>query len=289
MRANLLEIATRAVTDSRAIPAFSVYDFTTAQAVIAGSEEVEKPVILLVPPKAASGKPGINFIRALRQLADRATVEACIQLDHATKLDVIRDSVDAGVDAVLADGSAYSITKNAQFVKNARLLIGPDIILEAEIGAISGDEDISRQQEVGEKTDPKDVAPFLAMSQANLLAVAVGNVHGSYQGVPALDWPLIDMIRNHASSVPLVLHGASGLPASDVAKAGSAGIGKVNFNTELRSVIFDYIKENSHIHMSDGMNMLSFLDGWSVCAQRFAAETHRRLAFSSTGNPALQI
>lgn len=281
MRANMLEVVTRAITDSRAVPAISIYDFTTAQSVVAASEEAGRSIILLVPPKAAQGKNGMRFIRALRQLANSSTTEVCIQLDHATDLALIRDSVDAGVDAVLADGSALSASQNAGFVTEARKIIGPDTSLEAELGAIAGDEDVSEKNDAGEKTDPREITSFLTASKADLLAVAVGNVHGSYKGAPQLDWPLIEMIRVQAATVPMVLHGASGLSAADLARAGGAGIGKVNFNTELRTTIFRYINERSSAHSSDGMNMLAFLEGWGSCVREFTSETHRRLALAT--------
>lgn len=278
MRANMLEIISRAITESRAVPAISVYDFTTAQAVVGGSEADGSPVILLVPPKVAEGSQGSHFIQALRQLADSSTTQVCLQLDHATTLRSIETAVSAGVDAVLADGSALPARENAAFVAQVRELIGPGIALEAELGAIVGDEDVSQGHEAGAKTDPEEVAEFLRKSFADLLAVAVGNVHGSYQGVPKLDWPLIAQIKSQAEGTPLVLHGASGLPSTDLAAAGQAGIGKVNFNTELRTAIFDYIKETSRVHAADGMNMLAFQTGWRSSVLDFTTRTHRRLA-----------
>lgn len=278
MRANMFEIVTRAITEYRAVPAISVYDFTTAQAVVRASEKSNHAVILLVPPKAAEGRQGNQFILALRQLADSSTTEVCLQLDHATSVRSIQNAVEAGVDAVLADGSALPTGENAAFVTRVRDLIGPDTVLEAELGAIVGDEDVSEGHEAGAKTDPDEIAGFLRASGAELLAVAVGNVHGSYKGVPELDWPLVEQIRVQAATVPMVLHGASGLSAADLARAGGAGIGKVNFNTELRTATFDYINEMSDRYAADGMDMLSFQAGWRSCVQEFTVQTHQRLA-----------
>lgn len=284
MRANMLEVVSCAISTSRAVPAISVYDFTTAQSVVSASEEASSPVILLIPPKAATGKGGNDLIRALRQLADASTIEVCLQLDHATNPLAIKDAVAAGVDAVLADGSALTDSENASFVAMIRTLIGPHVTLEAELGAIAGNEDVSEGHEADKKTDPHEIASFLHGSQADLLAVAVGNVHGSYKGVPKLDWPLIELIRTQAGTVPLVLHGASGLPKTDLASAGGAGIGKVNFNTELRAATFDYINEMSGTHAVRGMDMLSFLAGWRACVEGFTAQIHQRLAPTSNAS-----
>lgn len=280
MRANMLNVVSQAISESRAVPAFSVYDFTTAQAVVRGSEEDGKPVILLLPPKAAEGNQGNQFIQALRQLADDSTTPVILQLDHAATLRSIESAVAAGVDAVLADGSALPAVDNAAFAAQARELIGNGIVLEAELGALAGNEDVSEGRAAGSKTNPAEIADFLRTSGADLLAVAVGNVHGNYRGVPELDWPLIAQIKHHAGSTPLVLHGASGLSNADLAAAGHAGIGKVNFNTELRTTIFDYIQEAAGAHAADGMNMLAFQTGWRSRVVEFTVHTHRRLAAS---------
>ena len=90
-------------------------------------------------------------------------------------------------------------------------------------------------------TDPDVVAEFIDRSCCDLLAVAVGNVHGRYRGRPLIDRARLARVRT-ASRVPLVLHGASGLPREDLARAGASGIGKVNVNTELRGVVLDVLE-----------------------------------------------
>lgn len=277
MRANMHEIVSNAVSESRAIPAISIYDFTSAEAIVSASEELKKPVILLVPPKVASRRGGMRLIRSLRQLVDASSTEICLQLDHADDLELITFAVEAGVDAVLADGSALPMIQNAHFVSQVRKRIGNTLTLEAELGAIAGDEDISGQNISGEKTDPHEISSFLNRSKAELLAVAVGNVHGNYKGQPQLDWPLIERIREQAATVPLVLHGASGIPDTDLARVGKSGIGKVNFNTELRTAIFEYIAKNSSAHAADGMNLLAMVDGWGLVVRKFTTGVHNRL------------
>jgi tagatose 1,6-diphosphate aldolase GatY/KbaY len=90
-------------------------------------------------------------------------------------------------------------------------------------------------------TDPDVVAEFIDRSCCDLLAVAVGNVHGRYRGRPLIDRARLARVRE-ASRLPLVLHGASGLPREDLARAGASGIGKVNVNTELRGVVLDVLE-----------------------------------------------
>ncbi len=177
-------------------------------------------------------KYGIALVDALRGLADSAAVPVCAQLDHASNLETIRTGVAAGADAVLVDGSAMDYEANIQLVRSARDAIGdPSIVLEAELGGLAGDEDRAFAMKAAGLTDPGQVADFVTRSGAQLLAVAVGNVHRKYAGAPKLRWDLLQNIAIR-TNVPLVLHGASGLPAEDLAATPEMRVGKVNFNTQ---------------------------------------------------------
>lgn len=282
MRANLLHITTTALAEGRSVPAVTVYDFTTAQGVVVASENSGNPVILLVPPSAATGILGARFIRALRGLADAAEVPVCVQLDHAKDLGLIADAVAAGADSVLADGSTLGHTENAALVRSARSLVGPGIVLEAELGSIGGDEDRALDPDgsvaSAGMTNPDDVAAFLEESGADLLAVAVGNVHGRYKGDPHLDWDRIAAIRTAAGSTPLVLHGASGIPRTDLHRAGAAGVGKININTELRTRIFEVLERDTASFSKDGLNMVALTEGWLQTAEAFVRDIQGVLA-----------
>ena len=278
MRVRLDEVVAERLAAGAAIPAFTCYDFTTALAVVSAAEEARLPAILLVAPKTAAGPGGLRLIRALRVLADDAEVPVVVQLDHAPDAGLIQAAAAAGADAVLADGSRLHPERNAEFVALiASLLAGSGVVLEAELGALGGDEDDSRgageHDPASGMTDPAAVAGFLEASTADLLAVAVGNVHGTYSGEPKLDWDRISRIRAAAGTVPLVLHGASGLPPADLERAPSAGIGKVNINTELRTATLDAVADALPEARSSGANMLSLMQVWSRTAGATAAQT----------------
>ncbi|WP_270889666.1 class II fructose-bisphosphate aldolase [Pedococcus sp. 5OH_020] len=240
MRSLLHDVARQLLAQGAAVPAITCYGASTAVSVVEAAEAAGFPVVLLVPPAVAGSTEGVRTIRALCAIADAAEVDVVVQLDHTTDLRLIDVAVKAGVDAVLADGSSKPLRDNSAFVHAARDLCGPDVTVEAELGSIAGNEDRSVEADpsVLGMTDPDDVGDFVALSGCDLLAVAVGNVHGRYRGEPLIDRDRLERIRA-ASSVPLVLHGASGLPREDLARAGSAGIGKVNINTELRGVVLD--------------------------------------------------
>jgi tagatose 1,6-diphosphate aldolase GatY/KbaY len=277
MRTRLDQLVTSALQHGSAVPAFTCYDFTTALAVVAAAEEAGRGVILLVAPKTAATPNGLRLIGALRGLADAAAVPVAVQLDHATDLKVMADAVTAGADSVLADGSSLPYEDNIALVQAARGLLGPDVVLEAELGGLAGDEDRAFGADqsgvsVAGLTDSAQVEDFVSRTGAELLAVAVGNVHGKYKGEPQLRWDVLQdiAVRTH---LPLVLHGASGIPAEELVKAASMNVGKVNFNTELRTGVLSTLQEQLPAHRSDGENLQGLLGHWNQSAGSFASTT----------------
>jgi tagatose 1,6-diphosphate aldolase GatY/KbaY len=282
MRTRLDHLVTSALQHGSAVPAFTCYDFTTALAVVAAAEEAGRGVILLVAPKTAATPNGLRLIGALRGLADAAAVPVTVQLDHAMDLQVMADAVAAGADSVLADGSSLPYEDNIALVQAARGLLGPDVVLEAELGGLAGDEDRAFGEDqsgvsVAGLTDSAQVEDFVSRTGAELLAVAVGNVHGKYKGEPQLRWDVLQdiAVRTH---IPLVLHGASGIPAGELVKAASMNVGKVNFNTELRTGVLATLQEQLPAHRSDGENLQGLLGHWNRSAGSFASTTLATLA-----------
>ena len=274
MRTRLDHLVTTALQQGSAVPAFTCYDFTTALAVVGAAEEAGRGVILLVAPKTAATSNGLRLIAALRGLADAASVPVAVQLDHASDLKVMVDAVAAGADSVLADGSSLPFEENIALVRQARALLGADVVLEAELGGLAGDEDRafgadSAGVAVAGLTDSAQVEEFVARTGAELLAVAVGNVHGKYKGEPQLRWDVLQdiAVRTH---IPLVLHGASGIPADELVKAAAMNVGKVNFNTELRTGVLSTLQEQLPAHRTDGENLQGLLGHWNTSAREFA-------------------
>lgn len=280
MRVRLDDLVGSALERGAAVPAFTCYDFTTALAVVAAAEESGRGVILLVAPKTAGVRSGRRLITALRALADDASVPVSVQLDHASDLEVIRDSVAAGADAVLADGSSLPFEENIALVRSVREVLvaagASDVVIEAELGGLAGDEDKAFGASAGVHpaglTDPGQVQEFVSRTGAQLLAVAVGNAHGRYTGEPKLHWDVLEAIASR-TELPLVLHGASGIPAADLVKATSMRVGKVNFNTELRTGILATLESETTVHRADGENLQGLLGRWSSSASTFAGAT----------------
>lgn len=283
MRAQLDELVGSALQQGGAVPAFTCYDFTTALAVVAAAEDAGRGVILLVAPKTAATANGLRLISALRGLADAASVPVAVQLDHASDLKVITAAVAAGADSVLADGSSLPYEENIALVREVRAALAAQgnagVVIEAELGGLAGDEDRafgadpdapSAGNDAAGLTDSAQVEDFVARTGAQLLAVAVGNVHGKYKGKPELRWDVLQDIAVR-TRIPLVLHGASGIPAEELAKSPAMNVGKVNFNTELRTGVLSTLEAQTAAHRADGENLQGLLARWNESAKEFAA------------------
>lgn len=273
MRTSLNTLVSESLARGNAVPAFTCYDFTTALAVVAEAETAGRGVILLVAPKTAASPQGLRLVRALRSLADAASVPVAIQLDHASNIDSILAGIDAGADSVLADGSSLDNVANIALVQAVRDAIAdPSVVIEAELGGLAGDEDRAFAAVATGLTSAAEVASFVQDSDAQLLAVAVGNVHGKYAGEPNLQWKLLEEIRAVAG-VPLVLHGASGIPSEDLARTPEFGVGKVNFNTELRTSVLRMLERETSAHRADGENLMGLVNVWQDTVRDFTSST----------------
>jgi tagatose 1,6-diphosphate aldolase GatY/KbaY len=281
MRTRLDHLVVFALQKGAAIPAFTCYDFTTALAVVGAAEDAGRGTILLVAPKTAATPDGLRLIAALRGVADSAAVPVAVQLDHATDIQVIVDAVTAGADSVLVDGSALRYEENIALVREVRAILDAqgraEVVIEAELGGLAGDEDrafgvedSSAANAMAGLTDSAQVEDFVARTGAQLLAVAVGNVHGRYTGEPELRWDVLQdiAVRTH---IPLVLHGASGIPSEELVKASAMNVGKVNFNTELRTGVLATLEANTSDYRADGENLQGLLRLWNQSAKQFAA------------------
>ena len=277
MRARLDTIARSALSQDRAAGAFTCYDLATAYGVVDAATEVGQGVVLLVSPSTAARPHGPHLVRSLRALADDAAVPVSVQLDHASDLDLIERIVDAGADAVLVDGSKQGYDGNLALILQAReRLAGRDVVLEAELGRIEGNEDVATliTSDAGELTDPAQAAEFVERTGVDLLAVSVGNVHGTYVGDPVLDHDRLDAVAA-AVDVPLVLHGASGLPADTIRRTVASGVGKINVNTELRRAVLQHLATAAPVALDGGANLEKVLSGWADVARQQVLQVMR--------------
>lgn len=236
----LLETAHR---NAYAIGAFNVYNLEGVKAVVSAAEAVRSPAMLQLHPSALKfGK--LPLVSLCLEAARSATVPIAVHLDHSTSTSDIELALQAGIRSIMADGSPLSYEQNWQFTREMTQLSHQyGAIVEAEIGRISGTEDgLTITEKEAKMTDPQQALDFVQHTQVDALAVTIGNVHGEYKSPPRLDFDRLERIRR-LIDIPLVLHGASGLPASMIVQSIQLGVCKFNVNTEVRQAYMQSIKE----------------------------------------------
>jgi tagatose 1,6-diphosphate aldolase GatY/KbaY len=238
---DLLETARRNVY---AIGAFNIYNLEGVRAVVAASEALNSPVMLQIHPSSLK-YGGSPLIALCLEAARSAKVPIAVHLDHSTSVTAIQTALAAGMTSVMADGSPFPYSENLAFTKEmTELAHAHGAAVEAEIGRISGTEDgLTVEEKSALMTDPYQAVEFVAATGVDALAVTIGNVHGEYRSEPRLDFPRLAAIRK-LIDVPLVLHGASGLPGEMISKSIELGVCKFNVNTEVRQAYLQSLKMN---------------------------------------------
>jgi tagatose 1,6-diphosphate aldolase GatY/KbaY len=237
------EVLGRAREAGRAVGAFTCYDLLGFEAVVRAAEFCGAPVVVLVSPSSFEAEGGERLARAFGAAARGSSVDVLVQLDHARDERLIGRAASCGVDAVMADGSKLPFGENLAFTRTVAGSMRPrGVGVEAELGRVEGHEDEAGETLSGAMTAPGEAEEFARESGVDCLAVAVGNVHGHYSGIPKLDWRRLEEMRGR-SPAPLSLHGASGLPEGDLRRAVSLGVAKFNVNTELRAAYFGSLED----------------------------------------------
>ena len=224
----------------KAIGAFNIENMEMAQAVIDAAMEINRPVILQTTPSTLRYASVSVFAAMVSALAKKASVPVAMHLDHGSSYDLVMEAIGAGYSSVMFDGSPLSFKENVAVTRRVvKAAEARGISVEAELGSVGGKEDDHEAE--ADYTDPDKAEEFVELTGVDSLAIAIGTAHGIYSGVPRLDIPRLAKIREKVS-VPLVLHGASGLSAEAVRACISEGICKVNFATELRIAYSDGVK-----------------------------------------------
>jgi ketose-bisphosphate aldolase len=239
-----VDLVGRARAARRAVGAFTVYGLEVAAGVLSAAERRGADVIILVSAETFKSPLGAALVGGARVICEESAVCCCLQLDHASQLELVGAGFSAGFGCVMVDGSRLDFEQNVELVTAAAdIAADHGGYIEAELGRVEGDEDASSGADVGLLTDPDQAAQFMTMTGADCLAVSIGNVHGHFRTPPVLD---LDRLERVARSVeqPLSLHGASGIPAGPLRDAIATGISKVNVNTELRQSYFAALKEH---------------------------------------------
>lgn len=226
-----------------AIGAFNVENMEMVQAVVAAAEAQRSPVIVQTTSSTLKYASPELFYANVAAAARAASVPVVIHLDHGSGFDIALRCFRCGYTSVMIDGSHSPFEENIALTRSVvDACHAGNIPVEAELGKVGGKEDELDGGTGNGYTDPQEAAEFVARTGVDSLAVAIGTAHGVYKGTPKLDLDRLAELRE-AVSVPLVLHGTSGVPDETVRECIARGICKVNYATDLRIAFTQGVRE----------------------------------------------
>ncbi|ENR2166599.1 tagatose bisphosphate family class II aldolase [Vibrio vulnificus] len=237
------EMLKRAQLGGYAVPAFNIHNLETVQVVVETASEMGSPVILAGTPGTYDYAGTDYLISICKEAAHKHSIPLVLHLDHHEDLQDIRNKVEHGIRSVMIDGSHHAFDQNIDIVRSVVQYCNRfDASVEAELGRLGGQEDdLIVDSADALMTDSASAAEFVRRTGIDSLAVAIGTAHGLYKAEPKLDFARLEKIRS-VVDIPLVLHGASGVPDEMVRRCIELGVCKVNVATELKIAFADAVK-----------------------------------------------
>jgi fructose-bisphosphate aldolase class II len=255
---SLREVIADAETNKVAIGHFNVSDSSQLWGIFNAARKLDVPVVI----GASEGERDFigprQLVTMVQSIREEFDYSIYTNADHTYSFERVKEAIDVGFDAVIFDGNKVSHDENLvitkQCVESARAQ-DHDVLVEAELGNIGMSskllDGIPEGAEITDEmmTVPEELAEFVAHTGVDLIAPAVGNLHGmmKHGNNPRLNIERIAQLRE-AGGVPMVLHGGSGITDEDFVSAIQAGIGMVHINTEIRKAYRDaivaYLQEN---------------------------------------------
>ncbi|HBX23425.1 MAG TPA: fructose-1,6-bisphosphate aldolase, class II [Desulfotomaculum sp.] len=223
-----------------AVGAFNCNNMEIVQAIAAAAQAERSPVIMQAS-QGAIKYAGIEYITAMANVAaSMVDVPVALHLDHGTSFDQVMRCIRSGFSAVMIDGSKLTLDDNIALTRQVVAAARPvGVSVEAELGKIGGTEDDIHVDDADAFfTDPEEARRFVEETDVDALAIAIGTAHGQYKGEPKLDFARLEKIRSLVS-IPIVLHGSSGVPDEAVREAIRLGVRKVNIDTNIREAFVD--------------------------------------------------
>ncbi|MBU5266741.1 class II fructose-1,6-bisphosphate aldolase [Virgibacillus proomii] len=230
----LNDVLPKAKRKGYAVGHFNINGFIWAQAILQAAQEEKAPVVI------ASSDRLVDYLGGFKQIADMVRnlikrldiqVPVVLHLDHGQSVERCLEAIDAGYSSVMYDGSHFPLAEN---MKNTKKVVdyahANGVSVEAEIGTVGGYED----GVIGNihYADLQECVELVNATNIDALAAALGSVHGKYKGEPKLGFKEMAEIST-AVEIPLVLHGASGIPLAQLHQAITLGHAKININTEM--------------------------------------------------------
>ena len=227
------EMLDKAKAGHYAVGQFNINNLEWTKSILATAQELNSPVILGVSEGAGKYMTGFKTVAAMvKAMIEEMniTVPVALHLDHGSYEGCLK-CVEAGFSSIMFDGSHYPIDENvAKTTELVKLAHDNNMSIEAEVGSIGGEED--GVIGAGECADPQECKAIADLG-VDMLAAGIGNIHGKYPANWAgLSFETLDAIQQLTGTMPLVLHGGTGIPEDMIKKAISLGVAKINVNTE---------------------------------------------------------
>ncbi|MGI6116244.1 class II fructose-bisphosphate aldolase [Luoshenia tenuis] len=234
----------KATEQKKAICALNAHTCESIQAIVWAAQRLGAPVMVAASQSTLQYMGVAEFAAIAKAVAKKADVPVALHLDHCTKFPMIVECIKEGFTSVMIDGSHLPYEENLALAqKVVEVAHAAGVAVESELGRVGGaEDDLNVDEREATFTVPEEAADYVRRSGVDSLAVAIGTAHGVYKGTPKLDLERLSAIRA-AVSVPLVLHGASGVPDEAVRAAIARGIAKVNIATELKIPMAGAVRE----------------------------------------------
>ncbi len=239
MLVNMKELLCAAQKSKWAVGSFSVSNMEMVLGIIKAAEETNSPIILQIAEVRLKQSP-LELIGPLMVAAAKnAKIPVAVHFDHGLTLEKIKLALDLGFTSVMFDGSHLTLNENIEKTRQTvELAKQYGASVEAEIGCVGGSEDGSEDIAIN-CTSPDDAVKFVNETNVDALAIAIGNAHGNYKETPHLRFDILSKIKDSVS-VPLVLHGGTGILPEEFIKCRNNGIKKINIAT----ATFDSVRDS---------------------------------------------
>lgn len=246
---NILPWIQKAHQHRHGIAAFNANTMEQMQAIVLAAQAEHAPVIIQVSHRAlqyvGSGSEvrGLQYMAAIGKVAANSVdVPVSLHLDHANEPEVLQ-AIALGFTSVMFDGDAFPYEENVTITRRlSEIAHAAGVCLEAEIGEVPKPDGAPFDPTAINLTDPDEAAAFVAATGVDLLAIALGSVHGLKDKSIALDLERLQAIRQRVS-VPLVLHGSSGVNNEDIAQGIQLGLAKINIATQLNKAFTSGVRQ----------------------------------------------
>lgn len=227
------EMLDKAKAGHYAVGHFNINNLEWTKSILAVAQELNSPVILGVSEGAGKYMTGYKTVAAMvKAMIEEMgiTVPVALHLDHGS-YEGCKKCIEAGFSSIMFDGSHLPIEENIEKTKElVKLAHENGMSIEAEVGSIGGEED--GVIGAGEFADPEECKKIADLG-VDFLAAGIGNIHGKYPANwPGLNFDVLAKVQEKTGTLPLVLHGGTGIPADMIKKAITLGVSKINVNTE---------------------------------------------------------